>query len=240
MSAADLFKQAHERHWLDEKGNSHPYNLLPPATAAQLSDATKTAERELPAELAALLAFSTGIAEFTPPVESVDFTGALEFESRDLFPHGLPIAADGFGNFWVLDIVPGDDACVFFACHDPPVIVVQSSSLSEFIQQLLAHGSNPADSEIGKIHDTLSGQIWSDNPGVMSRQQALDGDESLRAFASDLDDSYLFIDLRKTLTGQGLSWGRYGAGTIVKRHGLERLFAYQQRKLSWLQKIFGV
>src|SRR5262245_4438855 len=53
----------------------------------------------------------------------VDLTGAtMDYEDRDVFPSGRPIAAAGYGNFWVLDETP-DDAPAFFASHDPPAIV---------------------------------------------------------------------------------------------------------------------
>src|SRR5689334_8432785 len=46
---------------------------------------------------------------------------------------------DGFGNFWVVDVDPetGVWGAVFFACHDPSVIVVQAPDLATFLQQLL-------------------------------------------------------------------------------------------------------
>jgi hypothetical protein len=42
-------------------------------------------------------------------LERVDFSGRTVdgFEFPEIFPHGLSIAADGFGNSWVLDLAPG-------------------------------------------------------------------------------------------------------------------------------------
>jgi hypothetical protein len=55
---------------------------------------------------------------------------------------------------------------------------------------------------------------------------ALEGDELLRAFATELGESFELVDLRRAEVGTGLSWGRHGPRTIVRRHGYERLFAY--------------
>jgi hypothetical protein len=30
--------------------------------------------------------------------------GPMSFEAPEAFPSGLPIAGDGFGNFWILDL----------------------------------------------------------------------------------------------------------------------------------------
>jgi len=46
------------------------------------------------------------------------------------------------------------------------------------------------------------------------------------AFAAELDDRFRFVDLRSPPVGMGFSWGRHGPRTELRRHGIERLFAY--------------
>jgi hypothetical protein len=66
----------------------------------------------LPASLRALLAQTAGLER---PF-AVDFTGReAEYEDREVFPYGLPMTADGFGNFWGVDLrepPPGPRAAV--------------------------------------------------------------------------------------------------------------------------------
>ena len=51
-------------------------------------------------------------------MDVVDFTGSqCSFQHDEIFPHGLPIAADGYGNFWVIDLLPSsaDWGPIYFA-----------------------------------------------------------------------------------------------------------------------------
>src|SRR3954471_21505493 len=108
---------------MERAGAEHPELRLRPAPPR---DEVEALEAELgvrlPDDLRALLERAGGIDG--GPLETIDFNGAtFDVEIRDLFPSGLPIAHDGSGNHWVLDVTP--DAApplVFFASHDPPVI----------------------------------------------------------------------------------------------------------------------
>jgi hypothetical protein len=74
------------------------------------------------------------------PAAKVDVTGrGMDYEHRDVFPLGLPIAADGAGNFWVLDLTAREmaAAAVFFACHDPPIVLYQSPGLGHFLREVV-------------------------------------------------------------------------------------------------------
>ena len=92
----------------------------------------------LPGDLRALLERAGGIDGGA--LGTIDFTGAsFDVEISDIFPSGLPIAHDGSGNHWVLDLTP--DAApppVFFASHDPPVVLLQSPDLAHFLDEVFA------------------------------------------------------------------------------------------------------
>jgi hypothetical protein len=60
---------------------------------------------------------------------------------------------------------------------------------------------------------------------MLEHDAALARDEELRAFASTLDERFVFADLRRPEQGIGLEWGRFGPRTEVRRHGFARLFA---------------
>jgi hypothetical protein len=61
----------------------------------------------IPPEIAELLGACRGFYGTYGAVEHVDFTGRdLMFEFEPAFPFGLPIAADGYGNFWVVGLHP--------------------------------------------------------------------------------------------------------------------------------------
>ena len=135
------------------------------------------------------------------PLETIDFTGAsFDVEIRDIFPSGLPIAHDGSGNHWVLDLTP--DAVpplVFFASHDPPVILVQSPDLAHFLDEVFG---DPLPSRKSLVHEDRLFHVWRENPGELDHAAALTGDEELRAFAATLDDRYTVVDLRTPRSGR--------------------------------------
>jgi hypothetical protein len=156
----------------------------------------------------------------------------------EVFPHGLPICNDGCGNYWVLDLIPGDteDVPVFFASHDAPAIVYQASSIAQFLEQVLSSGKED-DDEISSIANQAAFRIWHTNPNVLSYEACLSADDELQQFARSLDDSWQFIDLRNAKPGDGFSWARYGADTPNRRWGSKRIFAYQmdQEDRQWVR-----
>jgi hypothetical protein len=194
----------------------------------------------LPRELRALLRRTSGIDG--GPLETIDFTGrSLSLELAEISPWALPIAHDGFGNFWVLDLTPdeAETAPVFFAGHDPPVILYQSPDIGNFLHESFRKLVPPHASAIDDVHEDRLHHVWRENPGALERSAALESDESLRAFATELDDRFTFVDLRSPAVGMGFSWGRYGPQTEVRRYKHERLFAYAppEKKPGMLSRI---
>ncbi|HEU4382480.1 MAG TPA: SMI1/KNR4 family protein [Anaeromyxobacteraceae bacterium] len=180
----------------------------------------------LPRELAELLQRCSGIEG---PLDDIDFTGsALAFEFVELLPRGIPIAPDGCGNFWVIDAgaSPRAPAPVFFACHDPPVLIHQSPDLDHFLHETFRLYQPPHTSLLDDVTARWTGELWKRNPATMTRAAAAaSADATLRAFAQTLDDRFLITDLRCAETGAGFSWGRHGSRTVIRRAGLERIFA---------------
>jgi hypothetical protein len=193
----------------------------------------------LPRELAAVLAETRSI----DGIEQIDFTGrAMDVELSEISPSGLPIAADGFGNFWFLDLTPddADTAPVFFHCHDPPVVVYQGPNLGHFLHELVRLYAPPHESAVRDVHDEGVFNVWRANPGVIDHAAALAGDDELRAFATTLDETFDFVDLRAPEIGAGFSWGRFGPRTEIRRHGCARLFAHArpEKKPGLLGRLF--
>ena len=195
----------------------------------------------VPRELRAVLEHTTAISG---ALDQIDFSGrTLSFEADELFPSGLPIAHDGFGNHWVLDLTPNETevAPVFFACHDAPVVLFQSPSLAHFLHEAFRMLTPPHESLVDDVHEDRLFNVWGTNPRVLDHETALAGDAELSAFATELDDRFAFVDLREPEIGMGFSWGRYGPRTVVRRHGYERLFAYARpdEKPGLLRRLFG-
>lgn len=191
----------------------------------------------LPGELRAVVEQTAAIGGTR--LGEIDFSGrTMDYEDRDLFPSGLPIAGDGSGNFWLLDLTPTETetAIVFFACHDPPVVLYEYVDLGGFLDDVFA-------SDAAQLDDVRqrAREVWRTNPGSIEHADALTGDDELRSFASGLDERFTFVDLRSPSVGMGVAWGRYGPRTEVRRYGYERLFACAppERRPGLVSRLFG-
>jgi hypothetical protein len=190
----------------------------------------------LPRELVTLLAATTGSGDLL----DLDLTGERHsVEAAELLPAGHPVAADGFGNFWLLDLTPdtGEAAPVFYLSHDPPVLLYQSPDLATFLDEALRSHTTEERSLVDDVHDDRLYDVWGTRAGAMSWATAVDSpDVALHEFAASLDEAWTVVDLRRRLVGMGLVWGRYGPRTRLARAGWERIFGYaphETPRRSW-------
>ena len=244
MTPLEIARQACGTNVVDKDGRSTTLQLLPPLSPEEFTRLEASIPCPLPAEVRALLSFSRGFAN--GPFGGADFSGFIyeeRFGAEDIFPCSLPMVRDICGNFWIVDLTGKSTswAPIFYACHDPPVIVFQSGDLSRFIREFLRAGTAPPGSELDAVHEYLALRIWSENPGLLSHETAVHSpDPELKSFAAILDESFQFIDLRNAKTGDGFSWGRYGPRTVVRRHGESLLFAFQKpERKSLFSRLFG-
>jgi SMI1 / KNR4 family (SUKH-1) len=227
---------------VDEDGDPIALELDPPVSENEVDALVANLGVPLPREVRVLVERTAGIDGV---LDSIDFTGrSLAFEAPEIFPSGLPIAHDGFGNHWVIDVTPNepDEAPVFFACHDPPVILYQSPNLAHFLRETFRIYMPPHNSLVDNVHEDRLLNVWRDNPGVIDRSVAVESeDAALSEFSEGLDERFSLVDLRAPEIGMGFSWGRYGPETEIRRHGYERLFAYArpEKRPGLLRRLFG-
>lgn len=239
MTPLELVQQAEGRRLVNEDGEVEYLKLLPPLGAEELAGLETRIPCPLPAEVRELLMYSRGFEN--GPVESVDFSGLTDFGMAEVFPRPIPIAHDGFGNYWVVDLTSGSRAWapIFYVCHDPAVIAFQSASLAEFIEELLKLGNPPYKSALDEVHETAAFAIWNDLPGMRAAGEFHNAeDAALREFAAALDGDWLVADLRNAAVGDGFPWGRFGPRTANRRMAEEPVFAIQRKSL-WKRLIGG-
>jgi cell wall assembly regulator SMI1 len=239
MTPLEIIRRAQDSTLIDEDGEVLTLELFPGLSNTELQEFANHLPCRIPPEIAELLGACRG---FYGTVEQVQFTGRdLMFEFEQAFPYGLPIAADGYGNFWVLDLHPDTTKWgpIYFACHDAPVILYQADSLEQFLLELFRMFEPPHQSLIDDVHEDRLAHVWQTNPGVLSHEQCLrSGDPILSAFARELDESFQIIDLRLAKPGDGFSWGRYGPKTQIKRFGTQAVFAYKKPR-SIISRLLG-
>ena len=240
MRLVEIIERAQDRELTDEDGEVLALDMLPGLDEQALARFESSLPCALPEDVRELLRFCRGFDGVV--VDQVDFTGRdMMFEPAVLFPHGVAIASDGFGNYWVVDLSPDSTEFgpVWFACHDPPVVLYQSRGVREFLEELFKMCEPPYTSLVDDVHEDRIRGVWRNNPGVLSYRDCVGSEDAvLREFAVALDPSFEIIDLRAAAPGDGLSWGRYGPRTVLRRHGVLPVFAYQRRK-GLLARILG-
>ena len=91
---------------VDEDGEHVALAVQPGLPVREIDALQQQLGVALPKELRDLLAHT---ARIDGVLQSVDFAGRSVggFEFPEIFPAGLAIADDGFGNCWVIDLTPG-------------------------------------------------------------------------------------------------------------------------------------
>lgn len=239
---ADTLKAIAGRRIVDTDGDVTNLELLPPATEQQIRELEARLPGPLPDEIRSALAVTTGFAH--GPLESFALLDLEGFGLEEAFPHPYSIAHDGFGNYWILDVLPGatDWGPVFFACHDPAVIAYQSPSIEQFVKDVLAVAPDDARSPINHVHETVVHTLWRDHSALITQPAAAASpDPTLREFAECLTPDAVIADLRDPRPGSGFAWGIYGPRTDVQRFGTHRLWALTRprAKPGLFARLFG-
>jgi hypothetical protein len=237
MNPLEVLQNALKSPLVDEDGEKVRLEILSGLTEQQIVEFATDIPCILPAEIRELLAFTQGFSDFA----DVDFTGRNlgGFELPEIFPHGLAIAADGFGNFWVVDLNPESVTWgpIYFVCHDPPVVLYQSPTLDHFLIELFKCVIPPHKSLVNDVHDDRVFNVWRKNPNVWKHEDcAHSSDPQLKAFASELHSTFEIIDMRTPEIGFGFSFGRYGPKTVIKRFGALPIFPPPSRSESLITR----
>jgi hypothetical protein len=230
MSPRQALPYLLDRPLVDRDGNVDTARLLPGLSPAEIDAFARRLPCPIPDEIRELLAFSRGVDGVW---EGIDFGGDEEFDDPDLFPGGYVrrIMSDGQGNDWVLDLSPESKTWgpIYFASHDPPVLLYQAADLTEFLHQIAESYTPPYDGVLYGVWEDSICDVWMTNPDLLSQPDAVWAeDPALRRFAESLSSEWLIADLRQAKPGDGFSWGRYrGEMMEIRRDGLRPIFAYR-------------
>ncbi len=221
---------------LNEDGEPRDTNLLPGLSQDELANLEHDLGFQLPEPTRELLKFARGFEE--GPMEVVDFVGAPAnwfYLLRDKNRPYREIAPDGFGNSWFYDFdgSSSDLGPVFYYMHEGPMILFQSSNLTEFVEECLRFMTPPFQSLVDDVHEFRLKPIKNLHDDLISYQDALRADEHLAAFAATFDEETFFYDFRSSKPGDGFDLAKVHA---VGRSDHHPIFALRNRK-SLIQKV---
>jgi hypothetical protein len=223
---ADTLRQLAGSPLRDPDANEEILELEPAATEDEIRELAAGLPCPIPPDIQDALRVSKGISN--GPLDAFSLVDLEGIGLEDIFPNAYSIGADGYGNFWVLDLLPTTTSWgpVFYVCHDPPVVAYQSATIEEFLNGTLEMWKDRAKSQVDLVHEKVVRRIWKENPDLMTPEAlSSSGDEALRAFAASLPPGALIADLRQPALGDGFSWGRFGPKTTVRRAGPDRIWA---------------
>lgn len=242
--AADLLRSLAGREWTDEDGERSVLTLLPPLSAAEIDALAVEWGAPVPADARELLRVARGIED--SPLESVEFAGwPSGVVEEELFPHAVPIAHDGSGDYWIVDLTPGSDVFgpVYFLAHEVSGVLYQCADVAEFLEALVEMAEPPHRGPLDFVSEQAVRALSDGREAGIPRAEALaSGDAVLSDFAATLPDDAVVVDMRSPRMGEGF---RLARGRAFIRHPPERLFAWHTPPRApsplagWIKRLFG-
>lgn len=230
--------EGREVRFPDDDDSKFTVTLRDGLDAAQMDALQQAWPFPIPDDYRTLLTYCAGFE--SSPHEAFGFDLKPVSDFLELIPYSIEIAADGFGNYWLLELQPDGHALgpIWYLCHDAPVLLLQSNTLHDFIVETFKLVADGERSLVDYVHEDAMMDIWYNNPGLLKvsacRQHS---DEEMREFAKTLDDEFVICDLRNAQPGEEFSWGRAAKQEII-RHKNYPIFAFQMKR-SLLDRILG-
>jgi hypothetical protein len=130
----------------------------------------------------------------------IDFLGQYPFEFTDIFPKGVPLLPDDFGNFWVLDVIDNKWGGVFFISHDPLALIVQADTLPTFLEQIQKSFYKESINWLQFVKESAN------KPFDLSFALSKCSDPAISEFAESIPSIATIYDLRLLKVGSGFSF----------------------------------
>lgn len=227
----------------EEEGSTTELELLPGLSEDEIDEFTKSLPHPPPAEIRMLLSLAAG---FNISSDEVRFNAYNDWGYEFLLPHVVVLNGDGRGNSWVIEVnwKTGQWEHVWFECHDPPVLVYQCASLSEYIDAVLDNyrfeKCVAGHRSILYYVDDQSFRVWEQRRGLPEAGSLKESDDPVLAeFAGGIHARTKVADLRSPNLGDGFDWAPLASGDQpVKRAGTELLFGVEPRR-GLLSRLFG-
>jgi hypothetical protein len=240
MTTIEIIKKLKSSTFVDEDNENYTLDFKLGLTDDELiSLKAKFPSNRIADELLEILRETKGWEGYG--LETAYFDSIDEFGFTELIAHSITLGHDGFGNVWVLEIKNnGDLGKIYYACHDPAVLVIYCDTLNEFFKSLVEFYENPGDNYLNDLHEKVVMDIWSTNPNTIDIAEFRKSNKKFDTFLNEFpDDNWVVADLRNKTKKDGFAWGRFGSNQFTKRHPDELIWVIQKKKKGFLSKLFG-
>jgi len=240
MTNLEIIQALKQSTFTSEDGE--PYNLefQLGLSDEQIKELSKQfPNKSIPAEIVQILQVTKGWDG--PGPEMVYFDAIGKFGFTELSPNSITLGHDGFGNYWILDLLNnGQLGKVFFACHDPAVFIIHSQNLNEYLNHLLEFYKSPNNAHLTTIHDKSVMDVWKNNSNLISKNEFKKANPGLSEFVNKFaGDEWTVADLRTGNNKDGFPWGKLGPDQFTERHPSELIWILKNKKKGFLSRLFG-
>ena len=235
MTNIEIIKRLKTSTFEDEDGGNYTLDFARGLTEDELKFLkTKFPANRIADELLEILRETRGWDGYG--LDSAYFDSIDEFGFTELVPHSITLGHDGFGNCWVLEIKDnGDLGKIYYACHDPAVLVIYCDTLNEFFKSLEEFYKNPGNNYLNDVHEKVVMDIWSTNPNTVDIADFRKGNNEFSVFLNEFtDNNWVVADLRQKTKKDGFAWGRFGSNQFTKRHPKELVWVIKKKKKGLL------
>lgn len=240
MTNLDIIRELKGATFIDEDDSEYQLEFQAGLKAEELKSLQeKFPSKKIDAELLKILGETRGWEGYGP--SPIEFDSIGEFGFLELAPWSITLGHDGLGNFWILDIdAKGNLGKVYFACHDPAVLIVHSQNLNEYLLHLLSFYKEPHESHVSQVSEVSVMNIWTQNPNILPKQEFEYRNPEFTEFLSEYDGAnWNIADLRKGDNKDGFAWGIQGPNQLKSRHLRELIWVLQIKEKGFFARLFG-
>ncbi|HLP83261.1 MAG TPA: hypothetical protein VK157_02840 [Phycisphaerales bacterium] len=167
---------------------------------------------DLPTEITELVGRCSGfsIERGEQTMECMEFTRAWSGPASMLAPRCLELA-DYDGNAFIAEVnADAATSPVWYACHDPEVLVLQARSLAEFLDRVIDFFRPQRRYEHSAYGPDLNQRVWAVHEQPPCGQQVdearASADEAVAKFAATLPPHAVVFDFRGLHVGEGVAY----------------------------------
>ncbi|MEP3210848.1 MAG: SMI1/KNR4 family protein [Maribacter sp.] len=240
MKNLEIIKKLRGATFTDEDGEEYDLDFQAGLTDSEVKDLSNLFPSNIiDIELVEILKETRGWEGYG--LEQVDFSSIGQFGFLELSPNSITLGHDGFGNFWILDILDdGTLGQVYYACHDPAVFVKYSDTLNEFLNGLIEFYESPSENYLNEIHDKVVFDIWSSGGSIFEKEAFVLSNKEFNKFLSEFEgNEWVVADMRKAKNKDGFAWGKFGPNNLTKRHPNELIWVIKKKKKGFFARLFS-
>ena len=238
MRNIEIIKKLKESTFTDEDGEDYTIEFQNGLSDSEIKELSKSfPNNTIDSELIEILKVTSGWEGYG--LEQVDFSSIGQFGFLELFPNSITLGHDGFGNFWILDILnDGSLGHVYYVCHAPAVLVKYSDDLNGFLNSLTEFYESPSDNYLNEIHGKIVFEIWKNGGKLIEKSDFIRENSGYSDFLVKYEgEECVIADLRNSRDKDGFAWGKFGPNNLKKRHPKDLIWVI--KKKGFIGRLIG-